>query len=31
MILDEMYMAGEIEETAKPVILSRLQLLDKLE
>ncbi|KAF0980799.1 hypothetical protein FDP41_013282 [Naegleria fowleri] len=31
MILDEMFMAGEIEETAKPVILSRLQLLDKLE
>ncbi|KAL9645382.1 hypothetical protein ABK040_002581 [Willaertia magna] len=31
MILDEMFLAGEIEETAKAVILSRLQLLDKLE
>ncbi|KAL0478939.1 AP-2 complex subunit sigma-1 [Acrasis kona] len=31
MILDEMFLAGEIQETSKPVILQRLQLLEKLE
>lgn len=31
MILDEMFLAGEIQETSKPVILGRLQNLEKLE
>ncbi|KAL8985592.1 MAG: hypothetical protein Q9205_000731 [Flavoplaca limonia] len=30
-ILDEVFLAGEIEETSKQVVLSRLELLDKLE
>jgi AP-2 complex subunit sigma-1 len=30
-ILDEMFLAGEIEETSKDVVLSRLETLEKLE
>jgi len=30
-ILDEMYLAGEVQETSKRVILERIQILDKLE
>lgn len=30
-ILDEVFLAGEIEETSKTVVLSRLEHLDKLE
>lgn len=30
-ILDEVFLAGEIEETSKQVVLSRLEYLDKLE
>lgn len=30
-ILDEVFLAGEIEETSKQVVLSRLESLDKLE
>jgi AP-2 complex subunit sigma-1 len=31
MILDEMFLAGEVQETSKPVILNRLQMVEKLE
>jgi AP-2 complex subunit sigma-1 len=31
MILDEMFLAGEIQETSKPIILARLQALEKME
>lgn len=30
-ILDEVFLAGEIEETSKQVVLTRLEHLDKLE
>jgi len=30
-ILDEIFLAGEIEETSKDVVLSRLEELEKLE
>ena len=30
-ILDEIFLAGEIEETSKDVVLSRLEALEKLE
>lgn len=30
-ILDEVFLAGEIEETSKDVVLSRLEELEKLE
>ena len=30
-ILDEIFLAGEIEETSKEVVLSRLEELEKLE
>eukprot|EP01027_Heterolobosea_sp_BB2_P026385 GEZU01040631.1.p1 GENE.GEZU01040631.1~~GEZU01040631.1.p1 ORF type:complete len:143 (-),score=37.99 GEZU01040631.1:172-600(-) len=30
MILDEMFLAGEVQETSKPVILQRLQTLENL-
>ena len=30
-ILDEVFLAGEIEETSKQVVLTRLEYLDKLE
>jgi AP-2 complex subunit sigma-1 len=30
-ILDEVFLAGEIEETSKEVVLSRLEELEKLE
>ncbi len=30
-ILDEIFLAGEIEETSKDVVLSRLETLEKLE
>lgn len=30
-ILDEIFLAGEIEETSKEVVLSRLDQLEKLE
>lgn len=30
-ILDEIFLAGEIEETSKDVVLSRLEGLEKLE
>ncbi|KAI9010141.1 clathrin coat assembly protein ap17 [Hyaloraphidium curvatum] len=30
-ILDEVFLAGEIQETSKAVVLSRLEMLDKLE
>lgn len=30
-ILDEVFLAGEIEETSKQVVLNRLEHLDKLE
>ncbi len=29
MILDEMFLAGEVQETSKPVVLQRLQALEK--
>jgi len=31
MIVDEMYLAGEVQETSKRVVLERVQMLDKLE
>jgi AP-2 complex subunit sigma-1 len=31
MIFDEMFLGGEVQETSKPLILNRLQLLEKLE
>lgn len=31
MILDEMFLAGEIHETSKPFILQRLQIMERLE
>ena len=30
-ILDEVFLAGEVEETSKQVVLTRLEHLDKLE
>ena len=30
-ILDEVFLAGEIEETSKDVVLARLEALEKLE
>lgn len=30
-ILDEIFLAGEVEETSKDVVLSRLEQLEKLE
>ena len=30
-ILDEIFLAGEIEETSKDVVLARLETLEKLE
>ena len=30
-ILDEVFLAGEIEETSRPVVLTRLEHLDKLD
>lgn len=30
-ILDEVFLAGEVEETSKEVVLSRLEELEKLE
>lgn len=29
MILDEFFLAGEIQETSKKVIMNRLQMIDK--
>lgn len=31
MVIDEMFLAGEIQETSKPVILQRLQMLEKMD
>lgn len=31
MVLDEMYLAGEIQETSRQVVLERLQILEKMD